>query len=405
MKDYVSNSSYWKVDSEHDGVVIVRANTPTSYTGLEIAAKTREALEHPLGYPALSLSTVPSDSVAISLEYGVGEVEQVLNGTLTALGLARIEQAAIQVLLAPEYLSDSPLTGRIIELVGSNTQVMIHNPEDEEHLALLSVTPEGLPVRLGRILCEADIVIPIGAAIPLAYPQAISGSFFPRFSDNAMSKRFSQPAAQQSKQQRQKLLDELAAFDALLGTGHVVLVVPGPGDKIADILCGPTGLVVNRARDRYQEIWSPALPNRAELVVARIAGDQTQQTWHNLVRAVAAADAIRTEDGMIAVCTELERPPFRGFKRLLDAPDLSAVERALQSEKHPDSAHALLLCQVLQQSTVYLQSKLAPELAESLGFAPVSSTEELNRLVKGARSCIVLDQAQYLQPKLLDPSL
>jgi hypothetical protein len=65
-----------------------------------------------------------------------------------------------------------------------------------------------------------------------------------------------------------------------------------------------------------------------------------------------------------------------------------------------DSLAALQLCRSLQRGTVYLKSQLAPEVVERLGFAPIASNQELDRLVQTYERCTVLEEAQYLLPKL-----
>jgi hypothetical protein len=63
-----------------------------------------------------------------------------------------------------------------------------------------------------------------------------------------------------------------------------------------------------------------------------------------------------------------------------------------------DAQSAALLAELLEKKRVYLLSELDEETVEELGLAHVAGEEEIARLSRHHRSCILLADAQYAMP-------
>ena len=100
--------------------------------------------------------------------------------------------------------------------------------------------------------------------------------------------------------------DEVAWW---LGVLMSIQIVPAAGGSVLHVLAGAPESVHRRGNALCREAWSCQVPRRAELVVAAIEGDRGQQSWENVGRALAAASRAVTDDGAIALCTELADRP------------------------------------------------------------------------------------------------
>ncbi len=382
--------------------VTVRAHAARTLAGERVAIAVQQAFAQPLDYPDLPSATVPGDTVAIALEHGTPQMLQVVAGTLSALQHAGVESASITILLAAEFAGDDASQHALRELAGDEVTVVVHGAEGEYKSSLLGVTKAGLPLRLNRILCDADLVIPIGPSRGNEDELLPDGMLYPRFADQETLSRFRATDSHDTSHARQKLLSEIEECEWLLGIGLALQVVPAPNDGIVGLYCGTPKSSTTAAREQYHEVWSADVSGRADLVVATIVGNDSQQTWQNLSRVLAIAEELVEPGGAIAICSEIAVRPGPSGKRLRNAQDLAAVERKILTDNFADSAAALVLCRMLQRGTIYLKSQLDGAYVESLGLAPIRSDQELERLTNAYPRCLVLEEAQRLEPKLVN---
>jgi nickel-dependent lactate racemase len=137
-------------------------------------------------------------------------------------------------------------------------------------------------------------------------------------------------------------------------------------------------------------------------VVASIGGGDREQTWDNVARALAAAGRAVTDDGSIAMCTDLASGPGPALMRLRDAQDIETAQRQIRHEHSYDARPAAELAHALERGSVYLLSRLEDEVVEQLGMAPVADGEQIARLAHRSDSCILLANAQHAVPTAED---
>jgi hypothetical protein len=141
-----------------------------------------------------------------------------------------------------------------------------------------------------------------------------------------------------------------------------------------------------------------SVPQRAGLVVATIDGDQPQQTWDNFARALAAAGRVVTEEGVIAICCDLDTPPGAALSCLAENEVAEVALRAINRQRADDALPAAWLLHILERHTVFLLSRLDEPVVEDLGMAYLANAEDLARLSLQFDSCITLRGAHHLVP-------
>lgn len=356
---------------------------------------TSEALATPLGFPPLGQAIVPGDRIAIALSAEVPCGAELVAGVITALENDEVLKSSdIQLVYAGTPQEFQQLQLQLAELLpaGQFEQLrqVIHQPDDSNELAYLAASHDASAIYLNRELCDADVVIPISSMKldgQVGYV-GIHDGLFPAFTDTETQKRFQVPANHQANQ----LSRDASEAAWLLGIQLIVVAIPGPADTILQVLAGLDSVVAEEAELVGRASWSRPL-RQAEMVIATIEGDQQQQSWGNLARAIQAARQLVEDDGTLVICSTLACAADSGLARLTEWNPGEDLQAQLQQESSPDAMAAIQLALAREQAHVYLLSQLDQELVESLGIAHLSDGEEISRLGRQCQHCIFLSNA------------
>jgi nickel-dependent lactate racemase len=353
-----------------------------------------QALSEPIDFPPLAASLVPGDRVAIAVGAAVPTPVEIVRGTLAALRGAGVDAEAISIVTANDRLA-AKLRDELSGPGVGSVQVELHDADDETNLCFVGLNRKREPIVVNRTIYDADLVLPIGLARPRGGAFA---SLFPQFSSAAVIDRYRTPANIHSPTTRKAQRGETSEAGRLIGAAMVVLVVPGPGDSVTQVLAGEPKAAARRGAAIYRQQWSRHTAQRASLVIATVTGGPLAQTWDNVGRALAAANRLLDDDGAIALCTNLDRPLGESLGKLAGTPDLSRTQKRLFQEHAEDSWAAWQLARALARGPVYLLSQMDVDTVEELGLAPVADIDEVVRLAGRHESVIVLDDAQHAVP-------
>jgi nickel-dependent lactate racemase len=378
-----------QLDKEPPEQLGVPRGAPLSDT----AAAVRAALERPLDYPALAQCTTPGDRVVIAVGAEVPQIAQVTAAIVDALVSAGVEADGITILRSESDVDDPC---RLITAgVAERIRVRTHDATNRRNLAYLAASEEGAPVLLNRLLTDADVVLPVGCVQPdraIGY-YGIHTAFYPEFSDLATKARFRKHDRFSDNGHHRQLRHEANHVAWLLGVNFTVQVVPAAGDDVLHVLAGQSDAVRHEGRELYRAAWTWPIAERAELVVAAIEGGPSHQTWENLGRVLESAGRLVEDGGAIAVCCELSAAPGPAVQRLIGVPERDAALRHIRRENPRDALPAFQLARALESHRVYLLSRLDAELVEGLEMIPVDSADDLCRLARRSRSCLVVANA------------
>lgn len=366
------------------------------------AAGVRAALAAPKGFPPLVAATAPGDTVAIAFAGDVPHANVVLRGTVEALLEAGVPPAMITIVSLQKIEEREALENELAALNAEGVKFELHDPDDEQSIAMVGVNSAKEPLRLNRTLAEADLVLPVSAQRLPEGGQHDESKFvglFPQFSNRETTARVRLESGNESPKVQKRLRAEADEAGWLLGVQMTVSVVPGAHGGVAAVLAGDPDEVLRTGVELTREIWERTAAEQGDLVIAAVAGDEREQTWDNLARAVAAASLVVAPGGAIAVCSELATPPTGPLQRLREAVDFGEVQRELSRDEANEAHPALVLAKALEEGPVYLRSKLPSEVVESLGMTAIESDAELARLAAGREHCILIEEAQRLVPR------
>lgn len=362
------------------------------------AAEALAALRMPLDLPPVSQALTPDDRIVLALDVETPHAPDVAAGAIQALLESGADPGNVAVILSKTW--DGHTNHAFLQRVPDDVQVEVHQPENQDALCYLATSKEDLPIYLNRRIVEGDFVLPIAPLRPaLSFGYFGSwGGLFPAFADQPARQRFQASNATRSSIAG-RLSHEADEAAWLLGVQFVLQVVPGPGHHVLKVLAGTATAVHSAGQRLCDDTWRRPLSRRASLVVAAISGGPDQQTWENFGRALYAAAQAVDDDGAIALCTQLRQPPGPALQRLSGLDDGPARQRAVERQSSFDAQSASLLAKLLERKRVYLLSELDGETVENLGLAYVANEEEIVRLTRTYRSCILLADAQYALPE------
>jgi nickel-dependent lactate racemase len=358
---------------------------------IDPAKATIAALETPIEYPPLAAGIVPGDRVAIALDETTPCAAEIVRGAITSFVRAGVESEAITVVASDATAIQ--ICGETCSFEKANgVKFLVHDPDDEKNLCIVGMTKGGVPVVVNREIFEADVVLPIGCARPDG--RGVYESLFPRFSSAAAIDRFHTPTLLDSAAEQAERKRETNQAGWLIGVPMVVEVVPGSGERVANVLAGEPTAVGNESQSLAIERWSFQSPQQVSLMIATIGGGAETQNWTSVGRALAMAEQLVEEGGAVAICSNLGVPPGPSLGRLSGNPDLEKVIRKVSNEHDIDSWPAWHLARALQRGPVYFLSQLDEETVEDLGLAPVANIDEIVRLAEHYESFVVVEDSQ-----------
>lgn len=381
-----------------DGAAPAESGTPRGEPLANLDAALIAALAAPLNFPPLAQCITPADHVVIALDAGIPQSAQISAAVIQNLVEAGVDPDGITVMQTPADpgVEVNDPCERLPAILRERITVLNHDPTDRRQLAYLAASEAGEAILINRTLHEADVVLPVGCvrADETAGYFGIHSPIFPAFSDAKTIQRFRGFGSLNGRgNRRRELTAEVDHVAWLLGVNFTIQVVPAVGDRVLHVLCGESESVRQRVRELYRAAWSWSAPRRANLVMAAIEGDASQQTWENVGRALQAAETCVEEDGAIVVCSELAMGPGPGLQRFAHTPSRDSALRHVGKERPADALPAAQLAHALEQHKVYLLSRLEASVVEDLDVIPVAGPDELNRLVRQYQSCILLSNA------------
>ena len=381
-----------------EGVPWEQCGTPDGVPLANPAAAVAAALEQPLEYPPLAQTTTPGDRVVVVLGSDLPQVAQITAAIIQALMTSGVDADGITILR-----SEDDATGKEnpLELVSGpaaeRIRILSHEPANRRNLAYLAASEGGEPILLNRQLTDADVVLPVGCMQRehSAGYFGIHTTIYPEYSDHYTQARFRKHDRFIGNGHHRELQHEVNHVAWLLGVNFSLQVVPAAGDGILHVLAGQSDVVRRQCRELYRAAWQRSVAQRASLVVAAIEGAPRQQTWENLGRVLESASSLVEEGGAIAVCCDLAAAPGPALQRLVGGPSREEAVRQIRRDNPRDALPALQLARTLQKSRIYLLSRLDPALVEDLEMIPIGGQDELVRLARRNRSCLVLANAVH----------
>jgi hypothetical protein len=339
-----------------------------------------------------------SDRVAIVVDAELPSAGAVLGMLLEELAAADVAMAQLDIVVTPECMSLQTDCAAAAALWGPTLQWQVHEPTADDQMAYLAATKDGRPLYLHRSICEADVVLPLALARAAVGPtgSGLAEAWFPTFSNVATQARHAAAGNVQWETHRRRRREEAAEAAWLLGLNVQLQVLPASGGGVAGVLCGELNALEQATSEWMQQHWSLSQGNEFDAAVLVLDAPLAGQSWRNVARLTQLGRRLVRAGGTIVLATQLSREPGPALATL-DGLGHSEDEAmlALLRMHSGDAAAALALRETLPGQRLFLKSRLDDSVVEQLGVGAWHTVEELERIVRGAATCVVIQGAQH----------
>ena len=351
----------------------------------------RDALEHPLDYPALRLALTPDDHVAIAVDEGIPHLGQLLVVLLEHLQQACVQADAITLICAPPSTNQPWLDELPDEF--QDVRVEVHQPGDRKNLAYLAATKDDRRVYLNRTAVDADQLVLLTRRTydPILGHGGAETALYPGLAEEATQHEFAAQLQNRAPAHNPWPIQQLAREASwLLGAPFFVQIIEGAGDGIANILAGP--LESSSDGERLLDArWRIEAATPADVVIASVSGDQGN--LDDLARAFFAASRVVRPGGSIVLLSDVIPSLSSGFERMRRHDDPAEALRSLLHDKPSDLAAGYMWTTAAEQAKLYLLSGLAPDVVEELFAIPLQHAGQAQKLLTDQASCLLLPDA------------
>jgi hypothetical protein len=340
-------------------------------SGDELVRAIDQALSQPLDFPQLSELAYEGDCVVIALQAATRDSQEILSSILGSLNKDRSEPLPVTL------LTDTFTAGQLDLTKYPDISLAVHDPDGENQFACLAVGVNDQPLYIHRLLFDADVVIPIGCLGPTQNFE-VDDCIFPGFSNRQSLESF---RGQSENDQRV----DIQHVNDLLGTFFAIQLVVGPGDAVHGVYAGERRAVLKAAKKQLGKAWSVNVPATADLVVATIESQTTEQSWDDFAQALINVVPFCEVSAPIVICSQLRRTPTRETRAALVDPLPAAEKKTINK--------LVQLRQIVNEHPVFLSSNLTQAEVEELGLGYLSAPEELKRLVEKSSHGLFLRDA------------
>src|SRR5690606_8735962 len=147
--------------------------------------------------------------------------------------------AMITVVSLQKIEGREALENELAALNAEGVKFELHDPDDEQSIAMVGVNSAKEPLRLNRTLAEADLVLPVAAQrLPEAgqHDESKFAGLFPLFSNRETAARVRLESGNESSKVQKRLRGEADEAGWLLGVQMIVSVAPGAHGGVAAVL-------------------------------------------------------------------------------------------------------------------------------------------------------------------------
>ena len=387
------------------GTFLPRALVPVA----DPAEAVRDALADPVSSSRLRDLAAGAKSVAIGIEDATRPVPNALlvDAVMSELQAGGVSPQEVKVIVATGLhrpMTDEELAGALGRWFGE-VQHENHDANDPRGLARLGTTSLGTEISVNRSFMEADLRITTG---DVEYHQfcGYGGGvkcIYPGLADAAAIRtnhsRMDLPGTGPGRIDGNPVREEINEVGRMAKVAFNVSVAMDAEHRIVAVRAGDPDLSFRQACRFVDEMYAIEVPQRASLVIASPGGHPKDIELYQSQKAIEEATQVVEPGGnvLITACCE-EGSGSQLFEEWMDAAySADDIIRRIQDEFVMGGHKAYQIAREVQRANVHLYSQIPPGRVRSWMITPVRSIQDVDRLVNGARSIIVLPQATLVR--------
>lgn len=359
------------------------------------------AFAQPLDFPPLAQAFVPGDRVVLALDRHTPRGAELVAEIWKLLEPRGVEADGVLILQPAGLDGGSPQDARreLPDDVRQRVQWKIHDPTDEKQQAYLATSAKGERIYLARDLVEADVAVSVGE---LAYNPVIgyrgTGSvFYPGLSSvEALSRAHGVGHSELGPDDERPLRQTIDEISWLLGNQFSIQVIAAGGNDVSEVLAGASDAVFRHGKQLLAEHWFVPVEERAHIVIAAVDADAAGHGWRQIGAALATARNLVKKGGKIVILSEMRDELDTGMQLLRDSRNPRNALQPLRKATPPDMIPATQLAVAADWAHIYFLSRMDSDVVDDLFMVPLENEREVQRLIGGDGSCVLLGSAQHV---------
>ena len=388
---------------------------PTYVPGLpDAVGAIRDALRNPIGAPPLRQIAKPTDSVAISVCDVTRPMPSALLLPVLLRELRHIPPQNIAILIATgthRANTDAELVETLGKDIAANYAVINHDAFDDDSLASVGSTDDGIPIRINKRWVESDIRIATGFVEPHFFagfsggPKMIAPGLagfdtIMRLHNAAM---IAHPNARWGATRGNPIHDAIRQIARRVGADFSVDVTLNREQRITSVYAGEMFSVHKAACAVAARLAMRPVSETFDVALTTNSGYPLDRSLYQSIKGMSAAAQVVRDGGRIICAAEcLDGVPDHGqYGRILterDSPaELLEMICSPGYERH-DQWQAQIQAQILLKADVYLKAgHLTDEQIRRAHLKPIRDIEAaIADCGEDARICVLPEGPQTI---------
>lgn len=274
--------------------------------------------------------------------------------------------------------------GKLLGGAGHQFRVVFHRCDEDT--VEIGRSSRGTPIRVNRVVAEADRVITIGH-IGMHYYAGYSGgrkNIFPgvagRETIEANHAQLLNPRCEGCVYEGNPISEEMSEAARLVGVDFIVDVVLDSQGEVAKIVVGDVEKAHAQGRAFWDSLFHVHLKERADVVIVSAGGHPKDIDLYQAYKALYNAGKAVRDGGiifLIAACPDgIGHDVFRDWVFQCQAPD--DIFKILEEEGFKLGGHkGVYLAKDLQRSEIFLLSEMEDELIRRFFLKPISKEDQI----------------------------
>lgn len=406
---------------ERNLMAVLAPRVQATRTAPSVADLTLRALDHPAESPPLESLASKGTRVLLLVDDITRQTPAgaVLPPVLDRLLGAGVDPAEIRILIAAgthAHMTPSEIETKLGPEIPRRHGVTLHHWRDEANLREIGATADGTPIRVNRLLGQADLVVGVGQIVPHRVMGFTGGSTIvqPGVSGpevtgytHWMSAFYAGPEIVGIASNPVRL--EVERIARLAGLRFIVNVVMDGQERVLHVVAGDPVAAHRQGAELSRQIYGAPQPQLAEIVVAE-SYPADYDLWQAAKGIYASELAVRPGGVVILVTRcrhgvaeehpEVEQLGYLGFEEVK-----AGVERGELRDKVA-AAHLVHVGRVIRDKAqgIMVSPGIRTEVQKHLGFRSAPTPQEALDLAfslagRDAR-VVVLRQGGHVLPQI-----
>lgn len=351
------------------------------------------ALDNPIGAGPIEKLVSPTTKVLLLVDDITRQTPaaQLLPAVFRRLERGGVPRQKVKILIAAGTHSHMT-TEELAKKLGAETlaqcPVFRHHWKEEDHLRLIGNLPDGTPLKVNRMLGEADVVIGLGQIVPHRVMGFTGGSSIvqpgvsgPEVTGHTHWLSAIYPGAEIMGFADNPVRREVEQIAQLAGLKYIVNVVMDRSERVIHIVAGDPVAAHHKGAEHSRAIFGVPQPGYADIVVAE-SYPADYDLWQ-AAKGIYASELSVKQGGVVILVTKcfhgvsMEHPEVER----LGYPGVEEVKRMVAEKEIADlvaAAHLAHVGRVIRDRArgIMVSQGIPPEVQKKIGFEPASSPQQ-----------------------------